>query len=130
MADEPVRDFLQDPVTGDIAVVNGDWGQARGQPGAAQLIRISLRTFLGEIFIDQTLGVDWLGSILGKDPNPLVVRTLLKEAILAVYDVVDATGADLVRAADGDPRHYAIAMKAQTVYSASPIEESVTVPGV
>ena len=48
MANEPVRDFLLDD-SGDLAVVNGDLGFARGQVAVKQGIAVRVKSFLGEI---------------------------------------------------------------------------------
>ncbi len=123
----PIRDFLQD-ASGDLAVVNGDFARAGGdtveanQAAVRQAIGIRVKFFLGEYFIDESIGVDWLGQILIKNPDHIVVVELIRQAIATTPDVVEVVAADLVD--DGD-RRWHIDYTVRTVYSSNPITGSI-----
>ena len=53
----------------------------------AQQIVISLRFWLGEWFLDTSLGVPYLEYVLGKNPNINHVRQVIAEAIMQVTGV-------------------------------------------
>ena len=80
----PIRDFLQD-ANGDLAVVNGDFARSGGdsvdanQAAVKQAIAIRVKFFLAEYFLDESIGVDWLGQILVKNPDQVVVVELIRE---------------------------------------------------
>lgn len=121
-----VRDFALDPTTWDLAVVNGDFAVVADAAAAVQGAKIRVLTMLGEIWLDESLGVDYLGSIFIKNPNPAVVRALLTVAIAATPDVVNVSGAALVLNND---RTASIAFTMSTAYSASEnIQALVTAP--
>jgi hypothetical protein len=44
------------------------------------------RTFLGEVWWDTTLGVDYLGAILGKNPPPALLKATLEEQAQSAVD--------------------------------------------
>lgn len=125
----PIRDFLMD-ASGDLAVVNGDFAVAGGDTdlvntaAVMQAIKIRVRFFLSEYYLDESIGVDWLGQILIKNPDPLVVRELLRAAIAGVPDVVEVLSTELVN--DGDRRAH-IDFTVRTKYSAA-ISGSITSP--
>lgn len=58
-----------------------------GADAIAQEIKIRLKTFLGEWFLDITHGVPYLESILIKGPRESVVSSMLRGQILAVPGV-------------------------------------------
>ena len=60
-----------------------------------QRLQIKLKTFLGEYFLDNTMGVDYLGSILIKNPNTNLIADLLKIQITSEPDVTGITNFSL-----------------------------------
>ena len=56
-----------------------------------QKIQIVLRTFLGEYFLDTTIGVDYFGKILIKNPDMDLIGSLLKKQIISVDGVKQIT---------------------------------------
>lgn len=56
----------------------------------AQDVASALRTVLGEVYYDDTLGVDYFGQIYGKTPPLAVLQALLVKAALSVTGVVTA----------------------------------------
>lgn len=126
----PIRDFLQD-ANGDLAVVNGDFARSGGdsvdanQAAVKQAIAIRVKFFLAEYFLDESIGVDWLGQILVKNPDQVVVVELIREAIMSTPDVVAVASVDLVD--DGD-RRWHVDYVVQTVYSTTTIDGSIASP--
>jgi hypothetical protein len=124
----PVRDFLMDN-TFALAVVNGDLAVAGGASIAANLqavkqgIQVRVRLFLGEYFLDETVGVDWIGQILVKNPDPIVIRELIRTAIASTPDVVQVIGSDLIIRPD---RSAAITYTARTRYSVDLVLGEIT----
>lgn len=118
MADvaNPIRDFLLDS-TGDLDTTGGDFNFAAGSVGVKQGIQTGLQMFLAECYLDQSVGIDWLGQILVKNPDPLVVRELLTERILAVPDVTTAIGTQVLIADRAGSVNYQVA----DVYSVNPV---------
>ena len=76
-------DLKLDPTTGDLAIVNGDLALTNDAAGetVAQRLRIRLRLFKGEWFLDTRLGVPFLSEVLVKVPNLARIEALLREAI-------------------------------------------------
>lgn len=124
MAD-PVRDFLMDS-NGDRAIVDGDFATVAGAAAVPQGIRVRVQTFLGEIWVDESQGVDWLGSVLIKNPDPLTVRELIREAIVNAPDVVDAVGSQVQV---DSARNGSVSYQASTAYSSSPVVDAFGIPG-
>lgn len=57
----------------------------------AQDVASAVRTFLGEVWYDGTLGVPYLQDILGKAPSFAVFQDAIAAAALTVPEVVTAT---------------------------------------
>lgn len=127
----PIRDLLLDD-SGDLAVVTGDLALAGGDTTTAnvaavqQAIAVRVRLFLAEYYLDQSIGVDWLGQILIKNPDPLVVRELLRAAIASTPDVTDVDAAQLI--VDPATREGSIQYTVRTIYSTSPVSGEITSP--
>jgi len=82
----PQRDFLLDPATGDLKIVNGDLVLSSGRDSVRQAITQALSLYKGEWFLDLDEGLPMFEEILVKDatggPNFGAVRELLRQAIL------------------------------------------------
>jgi hypothetical protein len=81
-----MTDFLLDE-SNDLAIgtdfiLTGDQANA-----VKQLIMIELRTILGEWFLDQSKGLPYFSSVLGKNPNKHYLATLFKNALLALPQI-------------------------------------------
>lgn len=120
-----IRDFLLDPATGDLAVVNGDFAVVADAEAVPQGIQIRVKFFLGEYWLDESIGIDWLGQILIKNPNPNTVRELIRQAVADTPDVVEVVGAALVLDSE---RSGSITYAVRTIYSTTPRSAQVTVP--
>lgn len=123
MAD-PVRDFKIDE-DGEWVVSNGDFVKTSGQEAVEQSIRVSLGLFLGECYLDDSAGTDYLDSINIKNPDPLVVREILRQRIARVPDVTNVVGAQLV---DDGGRQASIAYAYDSVYSEETLTDQADVP--
>lgn len=122
MAD-PIRDFALDD-SGDMAVGGGDLSTVAGVAAVKQAVNITVKVILGEIFADQSIGIDYLNQILIKNPDPFVVRQLIRDRIVNIPDVTDVVGANLT--VDRAARTGSIKYSIRTVYSTSPVIDSVT----
>ena len=125
MADGPVRDFGMTP-TGGWATANGDFTTVAGSAAVPQGIQVRCFQILGEVFTDESKGVDWLGKILVKNPDPLEVRAELAAAALDTPDVTDVQTATL-QGPDAN-RQATINMQAATIYSQQPVGVTAQVP--
>ena len=125
----PVRDFLLD-ASGDLAVVNGDLSVVGGATDAenlaavAQGIETRLGLWLGECYLDESQGLDYLGKILIKNPDPNEVRAELSAAISATPGVSSMVDAGLV--VDAATRKASISYTVLTPYSTQALSGEVT----
>lgn len=119
-----VRDFKSD-ADGEWVAEGGDFATVADGDAVPQGIRIRVGMFLGECYLDESIGVDYIDSIYVKNPDPLLVRSLLERAILGTPDVTNVVGAALVK---GDNRAYSISYAASTRYGSDPVSGQVGVP--
>lgn len=83
-------DLKLDPVTGDLYLgPNLDLALTDDASGetTAQLIKIALRTFLGEWFLDTRRGWDLKGLVFVKNPDLAAIEAAARDAILSVPTV-------------------------------------------
>lgn len=124
MAD-PVRDFGLD-ADGDWDFTGGVRVLVSGEAAVRQGVRVKVLTFLREIFLDESIGVDYLNIILIKNPDPNAVREALRARILSVAGVTEVVGTNLDL--DRATRRASISFKYRTIYSQTPITDTVSVP--
>lgn len=67
---------------GDLKVTNDELNIIDDDAAIRQHLAIRLRFFLGEWFLDERLGIPYFDSILVKNPNLILVRGILRNAIL------------------------------------------------
>lgn len=53
----------------------------------AQRLKVKLLTFYGEWFLDEDYGIDYFGSIFGKNRSKEAIDTIFQEAVLSEKDV-------------------------------------------
>lgn len=73
--------------SGELVFENGDLVLLDADEAIAQSLRISLRMFLGEWFLNTDEGIPYIQSIFTKAPRISIITTVLRRAILAVPGV-------------------------------------------
>ena len=74
---------------GDILNTNGGVSLLNG--GAAevrQLVKTTLGVYYGEWFMDTTIGLDYFGTILVKNPDMGAINAMILDAILSVPGIL------------------------------------------
>lgn len=83
--------MLLDGIGWDLVLdANNNIALATEPYALAQDAASAIKTFLGECYWDTTVGVDWLGKILGKTPSVATIKASLTAAALTVPNVVSA----------------------------------------
>ena len=67
---------------GNIVLESGDTTIIEDAETVRQRLEIKLKTFKGTWFLDVTFGIPYYESILGANPNPIVLDGIFVEAIL------------------------------------------------
>ena len=85
--------------TGDLAFSEGNLGTATSDIGLAQRLRIALRIFKGEWWVDKTVGIPYFENkaagvkagevVFDKPLNPELLDAVFKSAILGVFGVAE-----------------------------------------
>ncbi len=75
-------DLKLDKLTNDIVITAGDMVTISGIDEAGQRIKDRLLTFQNEWFLNLSYGVDYIGTILIKNPRTGVVASHLRAQIL------------------------------------------------
>ena len=91
----PRRDILVDS-QGNRLLVGGDYAFSDGQQAVGQGVQLAVGLWLGEYWLDESIGVDYIGKILVKGPTPVVVSGELARAIAGVADVTRVASAAYV----------------------------------
>lgn len=95
---------------GDIDITDNSASLVTEYEAIAQHLKIRLRTFLGEWFLDTRVGIPYYQEFLIKRPNKLVMDTRLREAILETPGITDL--GPLEYSFDGANRTLAISFQA------------------
>lgn len=69
--------------SGNIAVADDPYA-------TAQDVACAVRTFLGEVYYNTTLGIDYFGSIFGKTPSLALLKNAIVQAAFTVSTVATA----------------------------------------
>lgn len=93
MADLSLDTTPTSPGYGDLLIVDGDLvltrdADARGAHAVLQDILCRLRTFAGEWFLDNEIGVPYYQTVFIKNPDMAVVNGALKDEILGTPGVL------------------------------------------
>lgn len=87
-----MKTLLLDTGAWDLVVdAAGNIALASEPYSLAQDVASAIRTFLGEVFYDDTLGVPYFEQILGKTPPVTLFEEYMITAALTVPNVVSAT---------------------------------------
>jgi len=97
---------------GDTALEKGDLVLVDGVDAIEQHLRIRLKTFKGEWFLDQRAGMPYFQSILVKAPNLPVIVGIYRKAILTTPGVTGVD--DLAVNFDAATRSLSVRFSAQT----------------
>lgn len=83
--------LLLDTVTWDLVLdINGNIAKASNPYALGQDAASAIRTFLGEVWFDTSVGVPYLQQILAKNPPIALLKAELEKAAETVPDVVNA----------------------------------------
>lgn len=82
-----MSDLLQDTY-GDLEFTNNSLTFVEGADEVVQRLRQRLRSFLGEWFLNTSLGIPYLQEILKKNPQHGIVDAILKKHILNTPGVI------------------------------------------
>ena len=83
--------LLLDTVTWDLCKdASGNIAMASNPYALAQNAATAIRTFLGEVWYNTSLGIPYFQNILGKQLSPSYVKAQMVAAALTVPDVVSA----------------------------------------
>lgn len=85
----------------------------------AQVVQTSLRLWLGEWFLDNTLGMPWIEGVLGKHTQEIADITV-QDYILNVQGVTDI--ASFISEDLRDTRRYQATVKLNTIYGPTELE--------
>lgn len=82
--------LLTDPITGDLKITNNNFSIVTDeQVVVGQRLFQNLRTFLGEWFLDNRIGVPYYEIVFEKGVSPDLVNDVFKDAIIKTEGVVE-----------------------------------------
>jgi len=76
---------------GDLLVTNNRLTLTTGAEAVKQHLQSRLRTFLGEWFLDTSIGVPWFQEVLVKQPSFQVIQSVLKSIIVDTPGILELT---------------------------------------
>lgn len=83
-------DLLLDPLTNDLVFINGQAPVTQSLVDiVTQRLKIALNTFLGEWFLDETIGVPYFQQIFGKVRQKTTVDLIFQRIISGDKDVIE-----------------------------------------
>lgn len=91
-----------------------------GPERVAQDMKIALLMFYGEYFFDRSRGIDYFGSVLVKNPDKILIESLLRASVSEVRDVIQVL--DLQLAIDHKERKLGVYLNALTAYGEIELE--------
>jgi len=75
----------------DIEIANSDLSLTEGREGIQQHLSQRLKTFFGEYFLNNKIGVPYLQQICVKGYNPIVVDSILKNVVINTPGIIRIT---------------------------------------
>lgn len=105
------RDIRLDE-NGDLDISTGDLGLVEDAQAIIQRIPQALKLFLGEWYLDTTQGTPWFQDVLVKNPNPDIIRSVIRNRILSVAGVKDVVS--MILSYVGQTRKLTAAYQAET----------------
>ncbi len=83
-------DLLLDEKTHDMIFINGACPVTESaKPTVSQLLRINLQTFLGEWFLDSSVGIPYHQRVFGKHTNTRAVDLIFQTKIIETPGVIE-----------------------------------------
>ena len=83
--------ILLDTLTWDLVLdANQNIAQAAEPYSLAQDAASAIKTFLGEVYFDTALGIDWFGQVFGRPPNPALLKARLIAAAVSMEGIASA----------------------------------------
>jgi hypothetical protein len=107
-------DFALSAADHDLIFVDGDLMLIDNAERIAQQVKIKLKSFLGEWFLDTIYGVPYWEDILVKNPSLGHIRNILRQQILDVDDVAAVTSLSLTL--NSQSRTLTVDFVAETTY--------------
>lgn len=107
---------------GDLDLSTGDIQLVTGRDEIAQHLRIRLKFFIGEWFLDKRLGIPYIQKVFRKNPNSNVVRDLISRTALGTPGVEEIQSLDFVL--DGANRKLTVDLRAKIVGDDVPLDFS------
>ncbi len=96
MATDTARTIKLD-ADGDFDVSTGTLVILKGSDSIVQAVKIALQCFKGEWFLDPDSGVPFFQDVLVKNPDPSVLQTVFRDAILEVPGVLALNALELAQ---------------------------------
>lgn len=90
-----MSDIALDTVTEDIALTANDLTLTSGAAGIQQHLTQRLRTFLEEWFLDTRIGIPWFQQVLKKNPDAIVIDSVIKREIVNTQGIEELTSFSL-----------------------------------
>lgn len=90
-----MKDLALNTETNDLDFKNGDIYFVEDADCVAQFVRQRINTIAGEWFLDITEGIPYFTDILVKNPNIIVIDSLLKNVILNTAGVLELLSFEL-----------------------------------
>lgn len=101
------------PNTHDLIFINGECPVTGDRVDTVtQRIYIRLRTFLGEVYLNEPYGVPWIERILGHKGRKSTVDAILQEQIQSVSGVAEIT--EFTSSFDNARREYSCSFRVRT----------------
>jgi hypothetical protein len=89
LAETLPQDLQLNLATNDLIFSNGDILLVKGLPAVQQQLSLTLKTFLGEWFLDEQIGVPYFQQIFVKRPSVTLIETVFRSAILACPGIAE-----------------------------------------
>jgi hypothetical protein len=74
---------------GDLLRQNGAFVLVSGSEAIVQSVRVRLQFFLGEWFLDESVGVPYYEQILVKNPDLSVIRQIIRKVIVDTVGITE-----------------------------------------
>ena len=109
--------------SGDIEITNNNIDLVLGQEEVRQRLLQRLRTFLGEWFLDKSIGVPYFQDILVKNPNLNLVDAILKVEITETPGVLELLEYD--SSLNKSTRQFSVTFTARTISGNVDVEVTI-----